>query len=213
LNIFQNALKLLSPAPQKGFLMNQPAATTDRSGLRRRLQRRAGALTLAFGMTIAGAQEAQGTAAPAAPAGEATPALGPVDTLWKTNVVDAVLRLRTCPETGICGSLHWVNPNDRSAFDYFGDPDSKKTFRPTREDILGLCDYAPTMQFNQVAPNRWEGKLHMRGRGVTVNMTATVVGENQLQVVASKAIFSERDTWTRIAENDPRYPRCSPVRP
>lgn len=194
--------------------MTRQTAAIDASEWLRRLQRRAGALTLAFGMTVAGAQEAPGIAAAAAPsAGEATPALGPVDTLWKTNVVDAVLRLRTCPETGICGSLHWVNPKDRSAFDYFGDQDSKKTFRPTREDIMGLCDYAPAMQFNQVAPDRWEGKLHMRGRGVTVNMQATVVGDSQIQVVASKAIFSERDTWTRIAENDPRYPRCTPVRP
>lgn len=170
----------------------------------RRLLRQAGALALAFGVSFAAAaQDAEGAAA--------QPALGPADTLWKTNVVDAVLRLRTCPETGICGSLHWVNPDDRRAFDYFGDQDSKKTFRPTRQDIMGLCDYAPTMQFNQVAPNRWEGKLHMRGRGVTVNMQATLVNDQQMQVVASKAIFSERDTWTRIADNDPRYPRCAPV--
>ncbi|MFN7113927.1 MAG: hypothetical protein ACK4PK_06160 [Alphaproteobacteria bacterium] len=194
--------------------MTRETAAADTSEWLQRLQRRAGALTLAFGMTVAAAQDAQATAtASPAPAGEATPALGPVDTLWKTNVVDAVLRLRTCPETGICGSLHWVNPEDRRAFDYFGDQDSKKTFRPTRQDIMGLCDYAPRMQFNQVAPNRWEGKLDMRGRGVTVNMTATLVGDNQIQVVASKAIFSERDTWTRVAHDDPRYPRCTPVHP
>lgn len=194
--------------------MNRKTPATETSGWRRHLRRHAGVLTLAFGVSVASAQEAPGTAAAAtAPAGEATPALGSIETLWKTNVVDAVLRLRTCPETGICGSLHWVNPDDRRAFDYFGDQDSKKTFRTTRDDILSLCDYAPAMQFNHVAPGRWEGKLHIRGRGVTVNMQATVVGDNQIQVVASKAIFSERDTWIRIAENDPRYPRCTPARP
>jgi len=173
------------------------------------LRKRAGALLLAFGVSAAAAQDANSAAAPDAAPQPPAPALGPAETLWKTNLVDAVIRLRTCPETGICGTLHWVNPDDRRAFDYFGDQESKKTFRPTRDDILGLCDYKPRMQFNQVAPNKWEGKLEMRGRGVTVNMQATLVGDSQMQIVASKAIFSERDTWTRVAENDPRYPRCT----
>jgi hypothetical protein len=190
--------------------MNRKTATTETSGWRRHLRHRAGVLTLVFGVTVAAAQEAPLTAAATPPADKAPPALGPVDTLWKTNVVDAVLRLRTCPETGICGSLHWVNPDDRRAFDYFGDQDSKKTFRPTRQDILGLCGYSPRMDFRRVAEDRWEGTLHMRGRGVTVNMQATLVNENEMKVVASKAIFTERDTWTRIAAADPRYPRCTP---
>lgn len=181
----------------------KPAAAPN-SGWRKR----AGALLLAFGVSGAAAQQEAEGAVPDAPV-PPTPAIGAVETLWKTNVVDAVIRLRTCPESGLCGTLHWVNPEDRRAFDYFGDQDIKKTFRPTREDILGLCDYKPRMQFNQVAPNKWEGRLEMRGRGVTVNMEATLENENQLKVVASKAIFSERDTWTRVAENDPRYPRCT----
>jgi len=179
------------------------------SGLIRRLQRQARALTLAFGVTAAGAGTQEPVQIPAPPQPVAG-ALGPVETLWKTNVVDAVLRLRTCPETGICGELHWVNPDDRRAFDYFGDQSSKKTSRPTRQDILGLCDYAPRMDFRRVAENRWEGTLHMRGRRMTVNMQATAVSENELRIVASKAIFTERDTWTRVAEDDPRYPRCTP---
>lgn len=191
-----------SPAPSPATTADTPRAAN------RGWRKRAGALLLAFGVSsVAAQQEAEGavpdTRVPP------TPAIGAVETLWKTNVVDAVIRLRTCPETGLCGTLHWVNPEDRRAFDYFGDQDTKKTFRPTREDILGLCDYKPRMQFNQVAPNKWEGRLEMRGRGVTVNMEATLENENQLKVVASKAIFSERDTWTRVAENDPRYPRCT----
>lgn len=173
------------------------------------LRRRAGALLLAFGVS-AGAATQEAAGAPAAPAAGAPP-VGPVETLWKTNMVDAVLRLRTCPETGICASMHWVNPDDRRAFDYFGDQDSKKTFRPSRQDILGLCGYTPRMQFNQVAPNRWEGTLHLRGKGVTVNMRATLTDDRTLDIVASKAIFRERDTWTRLEANDPRYPRCVPL--
>lgn len=187
--------------------MSFAAATSSAStpALFRRLQQQAGALVLAFGVSAAGAQET-----PEAPPQPAGSALGGTESFWKTNVVDAVLRLRTCPETGICGSLHWVNPDDRRAFDYFGDQESKTTFRPTRQDILGLCGYSPRMHFRRVAENRWEGTLHMRGRGVTVNMQATLVNENEMKVVATKAIFTERDTWTRVAENDPRYPRCTP---
>jgi hypothetical protein len=193
-----------APMPQTRYKMTQPKTAAARTSSA--LQRRASAIALAFGVSMAAAQE---TAADPAAADALPPALGPVETLWKTNLVDAVLRLRTCPETGICAALHWVNPSDRAAFDYFGDQSTKKTFRPTQQDILGLCDYAPTMQFNQVAPNRWEGKLHMRGKGMTVNVRATLMGENRIDVVASKAFLSERDTWTRVAADDPRYPRCT----
>ena len=172
-----------------------------RENLKREFRQKSRALVLAFGMGAAGAQDAPAAAAHT---------IGPDPTLWKTGVVDAVISLRTCPETGICGTLHWVNPDDRRAFDYFGDPDTKKTFRPTRENVLSLCDYTPRMQFNQVAPGHWKGTLHLRGRGMTVNMDAKFVNENELKIVASKAIFSERDTWTRVANNDPRYPRCTP---
>lgn len=184
--------------------MTQPQTTAPRSSSA--LQRRASAFALALGVSMAGAQE---TAADPAAADALPPAIGPVETLWKTNLVDAVLRLRTCPETGICANLHWVNPTDRGAFDYFGDPNTKKTFRPTQQDILGLCDYAPAMKFNQVAANRWEGTLHMRGKGLTVNVRATLVDENRIDVVASKLFLSDRDTWTRVAADDPRYPRCT----
>lgn len=171
--------------------------------LKNEWRKKGGALALAFGLGATGAGfEAAGA--------ETTATIGPEPTLWKTGVVDAVISLRTCPETGICGQLHWVNPDDRRAFDYFGDQDSKTGRRPTRENILSLCDYTPRMQFNQIAPNKWKGTLHLRGRGMTVNMEATLADAHTLKVVASKAIFSERDTWTRVASNDPRYPRCKP---
>lgn len=167
-------------------------------------RKKTGALALAFGIGAAGAAfDAKAQSTSPAP-------IGPEPTLWKTGVVDAVISLRACPETGICGTLHWVNPDDRRAFDYFGDQDTKTGRRPTRENILSLCDYTPRMHFNQIAPNKWKGTLHLRGRGTTVNMEATLADDSTLKIVASKAIFSERDTWTRVAKNDPRYPRCTP---
>jgi len=123
------------------------------------------------------------------------------ETYWKTNIVDAVIALRPCPETGICGKIVWTNPQDRKLQDYFGDP--------KRAGDENLCGYSPRISFRQVAADRWKGTMEMRGYNINANMDVTLTGTDTLHVKASKFIFAETDTWRRVEKNDPRYPHCA----
>jgi len=130
-------------------------------------------------------------------------------TYWKTNLVDTVIALKPCPKTGVCGKIVWINPQDQDAYDYFGDPAKIHGRRMNTQDIQSLCGYSPKIDFKQVAPNQWTGTMEVRGKGVTANMEATQISENELRIRISKFIFSETDTWKRVAKNDPRYPHCA----
>ena len=153
------------------------------------LRRAGGSLLLAFAL-----------AAP--PTNAAAVDLTREESYWKTNIVDAVIALRPCPATGICGEIVWTNPSDRKLQSYFGDPG--------RAGDENLCGYSPRIDFKQVAPNRWKGTMEMRGYNINANMDVTLTGTDTLHVKASKFIFSETDTWQRVAKNDPRYPQCKP---
>lgn len=150
--------------------------------------RTGGALMMAFALA-------------ASPAAAGAVDLTREETYWKTNLVDAVIALRPCPETGICGKFVWTNPNDRKLQTYFGDPN--------RAGDENLCGYSPSIDFKQVAPNRWKGTMEMRGYNIRANMDVSLSGTDTLQVKASKFIFSETDTWQRVSKNDPRYPHCT----
>jgi uncharacterized protein (DUF2147 family) len=163
-----------------------------------KLRQRYSALGMAFALAV-GPQMAQGTET----------SLTEGTTYWKTNIVDSVIALRPCPESGVCGKIVWINPEDRDAFDYFGDPAVARDRRIDAQDIQSLCGYSPKMAFEQVAPNQWKGTMDIRGKGVTANMAATQISENELRIRVSKFIFSETDTWTRVTKNDPRYPHCA----
>lgn len=168
------------------------------SAIPQKLRQHYSALGMAFALAV-GPQAA----------GAAQASLTEGTTYWKTNVVDSVIAMHTCPESGVCGKIVWINPEDRDAYDYFGDPDVARNRRIGTDDVQSLCGYSPKMDFEQVAPNQWHGTMDIRGKGVTANVEATQVNENELRIRISKFIFSETDTWTRVSKNDPRYPHCA----
>lgn len=155
-----------------------------------------------------------GVAATPAPARSAPPELPQSPTLWKTESFDAVIQLQPCPETGVCGSLHWVNPADTALFEKFGDR-SGRGFGDdiTRDDVKGLCGFSPKMQFQQVAPGQWRGRMDLRGMNMTVGVEATGIDQDTMRVKFSKGIFSQTETWRRVGNNDPRYPKCEKPKP
>jgi uncharacterized protein (DUF2147 family) len=164
--------------------------------------------------SIAALATAFGVAATPAPAKAAAPELPQSPTLWKTESFDAVIQLQPCPETGVCGSLHWVNPSDTALFEKFGDR-SGRSFGDdiTKDDVKGLCGFSPKMQFNQVAPGQWQGKMDLRGMNMTVGVEATGVDDKTMHVKFSKGIFSQSETWRRVEAGDPRYPKCEKPKP
>lgn len=146
----------------------------------------------------------------------ATPPAGEPEgeTLWKTKTFDAVVSLKPCPESGMCGYLYWLNADDTKLFDYFGDPKVKSERGDfpgvTRADIEALCGFSPKMNFTQAAdkPDHWQGRMEMRGMGMTVNVDASKISDRELRVVTSKAFFGRTETWTRVDKDDPKYPKC-----
>jgi uncharacterized protein (DUF2147 family) len=131
------------------------------------------------------------------------------ETLWKTKTFDAVVALKPCAKTGVCGSIYWLNPDDRKLHDYFGDPKTRGVDGPTREDVAALCGFSPKMSFNEASPGHWQGKMDMRGMNMTVNVDATRSEDGkELRVVTSKGIFWQTETWERVMPGDARYPKC-----
>jgi hypothetical protein len=130
-------------------------------------------------------------------------------TLWKTQTFDAVIELQPCPETGMCGQLHWMNPADKKLFEYFGDRSGREPGQAiTADDVKALCGFTPKIDFKKTAENRWQGTMELRGMGMSVNVDATRIDDNAMRVDTSKLIIRQSETWTRVDAKDPRYPKC-----
>ena len=136
-------------------------------------------------------------------------------TYWKTEFFDAVLALHKCKEQGVCAEVHWLNPKDEKIFEYWADPKLKRSLStpsgnksPSEDDIKSICGFRPKSQFKQVAPDRWQGTMDMRGIGMSVKSDVTMVNDKEIRVDTSKLFFSQKETWQRVEQNDPRYPKC-----
>jgi hypothetical protein len=174
--------------------------------LHRKFRTSIAALATAFGVAAA-----PGTAlsAPNTP-----PELPPSPTLWKTESFDAVISLQPCPESGVCGSVHWVNPSDAAIFEKFGDRSGRAYGDEiTSRDVAGLCDFSPKMQFQKVAPGHWQGRMELRGMGMDVGVDASGIDDKTMRVKFTKGIFSQTETWKRVEPGDARYPKCEKPKP
>lgn len=148
-------------------------------------------------------------ALPAAASAQDVSSLLTRETYWKANVVDAVIALRPCPETKMCAHLVWFNPKDQNLHTYFGIPG--KTARTPEQLRTTFCNFSPRMRFVQTSPTTGEGTLAARGMGMNLNIRATMVSDQRIDVRINKAFITKRDTWTRVTVNDARYPHCVPL--
>lgn len=122
------------------------------------------------------------------------------ESLWRPQSMDVVIGLRRCPETTACGEIVWYNPEDSRVRTNFGNPQNRAE---------NLCGFSPRMSFNEVNANEWRGRMNIRGRGVTVGMKVVAVDADTIRLTANLGPFKKHDVWTRVAANDPRYPRCT----
>lgn len=139
-------------------------------------------------------------------------------TLWKTETFDMILSLQQCKESGVCGEVVWLNPKDKSIYEYFTSIKDRADRRlnsgdlnevVTEADVMKFCGYKPKMNFQQVAANRWIGSMDVPGLGMTLKTEVEIISDQEIKVKNSKGFISSTDTWRRIADNDPRYPRCT----
>ncbi len=187
------------------FLILQRETLIVTPAQHKKLRTSLAALATAFGVA---ATPATAFSAPAAPELPQSP------TLWKTESFDAVISLQPCPDSGVCGSVHWVNPADTAIFDKFGDK-SGRSFgeEVTARDIAGLCDFSPRMQFQKVAPGHWQGRMELRGMGMDVRVDATGIDDKTMRVKFSKGFITQTETWRRVESTDARYPKCEKPKP
>lgn len=162
----------------------------------------AATLTAALALPTAGAMPA------ATPAPDVTTLLK-TETYWKASAVDAVIALRSCPETVICSRIVWFNPKDENLHRLFGI--RGKRARTPEELTRAFCNFAPRMTLKQTSPTTGTGTLEARGMGITLNVDATLVGNDRITMHISKAFISKNDTWTRVSATDIRYPHCTPL--
>lgn len=163
----------------------------------------------AYKQACATAAFAVACAAPASTSAQDISALTQGETYWKTNIVDAVIAMRPCPETTVCARLVWFNPEDDNLHTYFGIPGQRAQ---TPEQLRrSFCNFSPRMTFTQTSPTTGEGTLDARGMRMTFNIRATLINDRQIDMRISKAFITKRDKWTRIDANDPRYPHCTPL--
>lgn len=139
-------------------------------------------------------------------------------TLWKTESFDMILSLQQCKEKGVCGEVVWLNPKDKSIYEYFTDIREQAERRMnngnlnepvTEADVMKFCGYKPKMQFQQVSASRWTGTMDVPGLGMTLKAEVQIISDQEIRVKSSKGFISSTDTWRRVADNDPRYPRCN----
>lgn len=152
---------------------------------------------------------ASAAAMPATTSAQDISSLTAGETYWKTNIVDAVIALRPCPETTVCARLVWFNPQDENLHTYFGVHGQRA--RTPQELQSTFCNFSPRMSLRQTSPTTGEGTLDSRGMRMTFNLRATLVSDQRIDVRISKAIISKRDTWTRVSPTDARYPHCAPA--
>jgi hypothetical protein len=165
------------------------------------------ALATAFGFAAA---TGSATAAPVNPApANPVPSSSASDvTFWKTQSLDAVIRIENGPD-GARSELYWMNPKDTKIFDYFGDKTGRDAGSAvTESDVKGLCGFSPKLDFKAAGEQRWRGTMELRGMGMEVNVEATRLNDRQMRVDTSKFIIRQSETWTRIDAGDPRYPAC-----
>tara|TARA_R110002124_G_scaffold10423_4_gene52132 strand:+ start:275 stop:820 length:546 start_codon:yes stop_codon:yes gene_type:complete len=140
--------------------------------------------------------------------------------LWKVNRFDIVMAIEECDERDFCPRIHWIAEDEREVYDYFGPSSREKRARgikePDRNDILELCGQAIAFELEQESenPQKHKGRVHLTGKGFWANMTLELKDEDTAAIKISKLWISERDTWTRIPEEqEHRYKRCAPQRP
>ncbi|TNE33010.1 MAG: hypothetical protein EP349_00380 [Alphaproteobacteria bacterium] len=155
----------------------------------------------------------------AAAADEPVSQIDPVG-LWKVNRFDIVMSIEDCDAQDFCPVIHWIAEDEREVYDYFGPSSREKRERgiknPTRDNILELCGQQIDFELEQNPQNplKYEGRVHLTGKGFWANMKLELKDEDTAAIKMSKLWVTEHDTWTRIPQSQKtRYTRCAPQRP
>lgn len=140
--------------------------------------------------------------------------------LWKTERFDSVVTLEDCPpgsDQELCSRIWWVNPKDHEIFEWFGSG-NKTRYEITDRDVLSLCGMKADITANATGLNQWKGKLYAPGQHITLTIEVEMPDPDTAKLVEYVDIpfisaIKERETWRRVGEDDPRYPRCAPPKP
>jgi uncharacterized protein (DUF2147 family) len=112
--------------------------------------------------------------------------------VWLTADQSAKIRVEKCPD-GYWGSIAWEKvPGTDSK-----NPDPAKRGRP----LLGT----PILMGMQPSePDKWDGKVYNPKEGSTWSVSIILEDPNRLKLQGCMLIFCGGETWTRVADQQPR---------
>lgn len=160
-------------------------------------------------------------AVPAAGQGNA-PASDP--TYWKLNSYDIVVKLETCPQSGLCGSIHSYNPKHKKIKDVTAMLLNKtetvsedftglsyKRWAPetvTNSDIESLCGYTGFTDMKQKKDGSWTGNFVHPHQGAVYGLDIEQQDADTLVAKGYLPSFSIFKFPMNASRVDPSYPPC-----
>lgn len=124
---------------------------------------------------------------------------------WLVEDETAVIHIEEC-DAGICGLIHWLDPEgDGEVYDV-ENPDEELRDRP-------LCGLEILRDFERDPddPGRWEdGEIYAPDDGRTYSARVEVQGPDELEVRGYRgiALIGRSQTWTRVSPEN--FPECEP---
>jgi hypothetical protein len=99
-------------------------------------------------------------------------------TYWKYPGFRAILDLWECPERGLCGKLHSIDPGDAKVRQAVARIVKKDPDKLNRDDLLKLCGYEAQLQDMQKKDARtWQGKIFIKERNEPFGITVSLRGD------------------------------------
>ena len=125
--------------------------------------------------------------------------------LWLVEDETAVITIEEC-EAGLCGAIHWLDPEGEGEVYDVENPDEELRERP-------LCGLEILRDFERDPddPGHWEdGEIYAPDDGRTYSAQVTVQGSDELEVRGYRgiALIGRSQTWTRVSSED--FPECDP---
>ena len=143
---------------------------------------------------------------PPAPA----PVTAPEHTYWRPPGYPVILDIWKCPETGLCGGVHWMDPEDRNMKYAASLLLGKKLAQTTPEDVLGFCGYrAQILQMKEAGFNPyvklgpWAGKIDTPAGAFNIELQDTQQGTLDAYGYAGCRWIGGGITFERVAHPPP----------
>ena len=133
--------------------------------------------------------------------------------LWKLNMFDVVVNVEKCPEKEFCPTIHWIAPNEKDIYSWFGPRKKKRKQKITREIVSSLCGQNMPFNIKPIKKNVYKGTIYARAKDTKLKVKMTMLSQIRVKVKISWGFFSKKDTWKKVSGQEAKlYPKCTPLK-